>query len=73
MNIDRTSIYGQLAAALAKKPFKPFVIETTDGRRVEVAQPHSAVLNSLAISVVEEAFSVTVLGLNQIRGIVPDT
>ena len=42
----------------------------TDGRRIEVKERSRAVLNSLAVSVVEEAFSVTVIGLDQVRAVV---
>ncbi len=62
-------MHEQIAAALAKKPFEPFVIETVDGRQVTVGRRDSAVLNSLTISVVEGAFSVTVLALDQVRAI----
>ncbi|HVE16720.1 MAG TPA: hypothetical protein VNB29_08280 [Chthoniobacterales bacterium] len=66
-----SSIADQLAAALRREPFEPFRIETTDGRTIAVKDRHSAVLNSLAISVVEEAFSVTVVALEQVAGIFP--
>ena len=59
----------QLDAALAREPFAPFVIETTDGRRIAVRERSRAVRNSLAVSVVEEAFSATVIGLDQIQAI----
>ncbi len=59
----------ELAARLAVEPFEPFTIETTDGRSIAVRERNLAVLNSLAVSVVEEAFSVTVIGLDQIRAV----
>lgn len=59
----------ELTARLAMEPFEPFVIETTDGRRVAVKERSRTVLNSLAVSVVEEAFSVTVIGLDQIKAL----
>ena len=61
--------HDQLAALLAHEPFEPFVIETMDGRRLAVAERGRAVLNSLAVSVVEEAFSVTVVGLDHVRAV----
>jgi hypothetical protein len=61
----------KITARLASEPFEPFVIEAADGRRIAVKERSRAVLNSLAISVVEEAFSVTVIGLDQVRGISP--
>jgi hypothetical protein len=61
--------HDEVAAVLSREPFEPFVIETTDGRAIAVAERSRAVLNSLAVSVVEEAFSVTVIGLNQIQAI----
>jgi hypothetical protein len=61
----------KIAACIAREPFEPFLIETTDGRRIVVKERSRAVLNSLAISVVEEAFSVTVIGLGQVRSISP--
>lgn len=66
-----TEPHAEIAALLAREPFEPFVIETTDGRRIEVRERNLAVLNSLAVSVVEEAFSVTVIGLAQIRRLDP--
>jgi len=61
--------HGELAERLAREPFAPFRIETTDGRSIAVPKRDCAVLNSLAVSVVEEAFSVTVIGLDQIQAI----
>lgn len=66
-----SAFHDELAARLAVEPFAPFVIETTDGRSVAVKERSRAVLNSLAVSVVEEAFSVTVIGLNQIKALQP--
>lgn len=62
-------LHERLAAALAREPFAPFAIETTDGRRIVVKERGQAVLNALAISVIEEAFSITVIGLPQVRAI----
>ncbi|HEY8901942.1 MAG TPA: hypothetical protein VIM61_16130 [Chthoniobacterales bacterium] len=59
-------IHGQLEEALSRQPFAPFAIRTTDGRRIAVEARGQAVLNSQAISVVEAAFSVTVIGIPQI-------
>lgn len=59
----------QLAAALAQEPFVPFILEVEDGRRIEVQSRDRAVLNSLAISVVEAPFSVTVIGIPQITAL----
>ncbi|MGH8048500.1 MAG: hypothetical protein ACREKL_14760 [Chthoniobacterales bacterium] len=64
-----SAMHDQLTALLAREPFVPFALETADGRCIEIRRRDQAVLNSLAISVVEEAFSVTVLGLEQIKGI----
>jgi hypothetical protein len=60
----------ELTEWLSREPFEPFAVLTTDGRRIVVAQRDRAVLNSLALSVVEEAFSVTVIALVQIEAIV---
>ena len=64
-----STISDQIAGALAKEPFEPFTIGTDDGRSIVVKNRDSAVLNSLAISVVEEAFSVTVIALAQVRAV----
>jgi hypothetical protein len=66
-----SSIADQLSAALQREPFESFRIGTTDGRTIAVKDRRSAVLNSLAISVVEGAFSVTVVALEQVSGIFP--
>jgi hypothetical protein len=62
-------IHAQLAERLGRQPFAPFAIETTDGRSIVVRERGQAVLNALAISIVEAAFSVTVIGLPQVRAI----
>lgn len=64
-------MHDQLAERLASQPFEPFRLRLTDGRLVDVREPSQAVLNSLAISVVEAAFSVTVIGLVQIAAVEP--
>jgi hypothetical protein len=64
-----SAMHDQLAALLAREPFEPFALETIDDRRIEVRRRDQAVLNSLAISVVEEAFSVTVIALEQIKSV----
>jgi hypothetical protein len=64
-----SATHDQLAAALEREPFEPFLIETTDGRAIAVRERSRAVLNSIAISVAEEAFSVTVIALDQVGGI----
>jgi len=61
--------HDEIAALLGRQPFEPFAIETVDGRRIEVRERSRAVLNSLALSVVEEAFSVTVVALDQIKAV----
>ncbi len=64
-------MHDQIATALAREPFEPFAILTADGRRIEVREANLAVLNSLAVSVVEAAFSITVVGLGQVVKIAP--
>lgn len=64
-------MHDELAERLARHPFEPFRLRTTDGRHLDVRDRSQAVLNSLAISVVEAAFSVTVIGLAQIAAIEP--
>ena len=64
-----TAIHDQLAERLAANPFVPFAIEVNDGRRIVVKTAGDAVLNSLAISVVEKPFVVTVVGLPQVTEI----
>lgn len=64
-------LHVDLAAALAPATFRPFAVETRDGRRIPVRRPGDAVLNPLALSVCEAPFSVTVLGLDQIERLSP--
>lgn len=64
-------LHEEISARLAVEPFAPFSIETTDGRIIVVKERSRAVLNSLALSVVEEALSVTVVGLGQIKALRP--
>ena len=64
-------MHDQIAQRLAREPFEPFVVVTTDGREIAVEARDRAVLNSLAVSVVEAAFSVTVIGLAQIAELRP--
>jgi hypothetical protein len=64
-----STTHEDLRASLERESFEPFVITTTDGRRIEVRRRDQALLNSQAISVVEAAFSVTVLGLHQVQEI----
>lgn len=64
-------MHDQLAERLGRQPFEPFRLRVTDGRLIDVREPSQAVLNSLAISVVEAAFSVTVIGLSQIAAVEP--
>lgn len=60
------TMHDELSGLLARDPFLPFELFTTDGRRIVVARRDQAVLNSAAISVIEAPFSVTVLGLDQL-------
>lgn len=66
-----TDTHAQLTAALATEPFVPFSFSVDDGRTITVKSRDAAVLNSLAISVVEAPFSVTVIGFKQISAIQP--
>lgn len=61
--------HSELETVIAAEPFVPFVLTVNDGRRIEVKQRDQIVLNSLAVSVVEAAFSVTVVALHQIDSI----
>lgn len=65
------SMHDQIARLLAREPFEPFVVVTADGREIVASSRDQVVLNSLAVSVVEAAFSVTVIGLAQIAEIRP--
>jgi hypothetical protein len=69
MSVGVGDVAVRLSEALVRRPFEPFVVVTTDGRQITVSEPGCAVLNTLALSVVEEAFSVTVVALEQVREI----
>ncbi len=72
MSEGPSSAVGELKAALERTPFAPFGIETSDGRRLAVPERGRVVLNSLAVSVIEEAFSVTVVALDHVKAVVFD-
>ncbi len=57
------------STALTTDPFRPFVVRTHDGRAITVNNPGDALLNSQAISMCGPDFSLTVIGLHQIREI----
>ncbi len=63
MSEKASAMAAKLSDALEREPFAPFVIETIDGRRILVKNRGSAVVNTLAVSVIEEAFSITVITL----------
>jgi cyanophycinase-like exopeptidase len=67
-----SAVRDEIVARLAREPFEPFAVETMDGRRLEIRGRDQAVANSLALSVIEAAFSVTVVGWDQVRAIARD-
>ncbi|HEY1686551.1 MAG TPA: hypothetical protein VGG19_17440 [Tepidisphaeraceae bacterium] len=62
----------QLQRMLLAKPFSPFAIETTDGRRFRFIRKFQAAMNELIlIYMAPNEAGITVIQLNEVKSIIP--